>query len=298
MSMTQTSAEDTGPARFERLLGAARPRLHRYCARMTGSVVDGEDVVQEACLKALEAFAAAGPLANAEGWLFRIAHNAALDFLRRRARHAAVHADADLELIADPASATEPASARTSLRAFMHLPVAERGSVLLMDLMGYSLIEIGQTLDSTVPAVKAALHRGRRRLKALAEQPDTTPPQTLSAADRARLGHYADRFNARDFDALRALLAEDVRLELVNRLRLAGQEVQRYFGNYDRIADWWLEPGLAEGRPALLVRDPHDPAAAPGYFILLDWAADRVAAIRDFRHARYATDGADLRPAP
>ena len=69
---------------LDRLLVELRPKLHRYAARMTGSVIDGEDVVQEALAKAIEA--PAEPVANPEGWLFRIAHNAALDFLRRRAR--------------------------------------------------------------------------------------------------------------------------------------------------------------------------------------------------------------------
>src|SRR5262249_4897177 len=61
-----------------------RPRLHRYCARMTGSVLDGEDVVQEALFQAyrrLETFDDARELAP---WLFRIAHNCCIDFLRRR----------------------------------------------------------------------------------------------------------------------------------------------------------------------------------------------------------------------
>src|SRR5262249_26294316 len=71
-------------AAFDRLLGDLRPKLHRYCARMTGSVIDGEDVVQEALAKAIEAFPDAGGIAHVEGWLFRIAHNSALDFLRRR----------------------------------------------------------------------------------------------------------------------------------------------------------------------------------------------------------------------
>ena len=56
---------------------------------MTGSVIDGEDVVQEALIKAVEALPDAGSIAHPEGWLFRIAHNAALDFLRRRARRIA-----------------------------------------------------------------------------------------------------------------------------------------------------------------------------------------------------------------
>ena len=66
---------------FDRLLGELRPRLHRFCARMTGSVIDGEDIVQEAMLKALELLSGAEAIDNVEAWVFRIAHNAALDFL-------------------------------------------------------------------------------------------------------------------------------------------------------------------------------------------------------------------------
>src|SRR5688572_21550086 len=87
---------------FDRLLGELRPKLHRYCARMTGSVIDGEDVVQEALMNAVEAYRAAPAVAHPEAWLFRIAHNAALDFLRRRARRAAVHAEEDPDMIVDP----------------------------------------------------------------------------------------------------------------------------------------------------------------------------------------------------
>jgi RNA polymerase sigma-70 factor (ECF subfamily) len=59
---------------IQALLVAMRPRLHRYCARMAGSVIDGEDVLQDALTKAVEAAAAVRPIRNPEGWLFRIAH--------------------------------------------------------------------------------------------------------------------------------------------------------------------------------------------------------------------------------
>ena len=75
---------------IERLLLAMRPKLHRYCARMVGSVIDGEDVLQDALIKAVEAQSIAGAIGNPEGWLFRIAHNTALDFLRRRNRQEAL----------------------------------------------------------------------------------------------------------------------------------------------------------------------------------------------------------------
>jgi len=88
MSTSNPGAGETREA-LDRLLGELRPKLHRYCARMTGSVVDGEDVVQEALVKAIEAFSRTEVIAYPEGWVFRVAHNAALDFLRRRARQLA-----------------------------------------------------------------------------------------------------------------------------------------------------------------------------------------------------------------
>jgi len=69
--------ETSAASDIERLLVAMRPRLHRYCARMVGSVIDGEDVLQDALIKAVEAQASAGAIGNPEGWLFRIAHNTA-----------------------------------------------------------------------------------------------------------------------------------------------------------------------------------------------------------------------------
>jgi len=284
-------------ADFERLLAELRPKLHRYCARMTGSVIDGEDVLQETLIKAIEAFPHTGPLANAEGWLFRIAHNASLDFLRRRTRQQGVQTDQeDLETIADPDSEIERRQATAaSLHTLMRLPVGQRSSVILMDVLGHSLQEISEVLDTTVPAVKANLHRGRQRLVELASEPDDRPPAALAAADRERLAAYVARFNARDFDALRAQLADEVKVEVVNRTRLNGRsDVSRYFGNYSQSRDWRLVTGLADRRPAVLVYDPDEAATTPLYFILLDWAGDHLLALRDFRYARYVTDGAEL----
>lgn len=282
---------------FERLLAELRPRLHRYCARMTGSVIDGEDVLQETLIKAIEAFPHTGPLANAEGWLFRIAHNASLDFLRRRSRREVVQGgDEALETIADPDSEIERReTAAASLRTLMRLPVAQRSSVILMDVLGHSLEEISEVLESSVPAVKANLHRGRQRLVALAAEPDDRPPPALAEADRQRLAAYVARFNARDFDALRAQLADEVKVEVVNRTRLSGRgEVGRYFGNYNQTSDWHLAPGLVDRRPAVLVHDPDQPSGPPIYFMLLDWADGRLLEIRDFRYARYVVEDADL----
>jgi RNA polymerase sigma-70 factor (ECF subfamily) len=277
------------------LLVAMRPKLHRYCARMVGSVIDGEDVLQDALIKAVESFASAGPIANPQGWLFRIAHNTALDFLRRRNRQEALRSGEEVDMMADPVDTLSSRQiANASLRTFMRLPVAQRSSVILMDVLGCSLQEVCEVMDFSLPAVKAALHRGRTQLRELADEPDDLPRPTLSEADRDRLSAYVAHFNARDFDAIRAMIADDVRLDLVNKTRMKGKaEVSRYFGNYSKAGDWHLVPGVVEGRPAILVFDPNEPGSAPKYFMLLQWAADKVADIRDFRHAPYIIEGAE-----
>src|SRR5262249_40239342 len=155
--------------------------------------------------------------------------------------------------------------------------------------------ETGGIIAASVPAVKAALHRGRARLRELADEPDDRPSPPLSGPVRARLAAYAERFNARDFDAVRDMLAEDVRLEVVARTRMRGDEVHRYFGNYASSHDWHFVPGQIDGRPAILVYEPGEPQARPAYFILLEWDGNKLVAIRDFRYARYAIEDADIR---
>ena len=164
-------------------------------------------------------------------------------------------------MIADPADAVlSRETASTSLRTFMRLPPAQRASVILMDVLGCSLSEVCDVMDFSLPAAKAALHRGRARLRELAEEPDDLPRPQMSLADRERLGAYVAHFNARDFDAIRAMISDDVRLDLVSKTRMKGRvEVSRYFGNYSKIDDWYLVPGLVEGRPAILVFDPSQP---------------------------------------
>jgi RNA polymerase sigma-70 factor (ECF subfamily) len=294
-----TMAQDSflTAADLDELLVRMRPKLHRYCARMTGSVIDGEDVLQDALIKAVESFATAGPIGNPEGWLFRIAHNTALDFLRRRHRQDTLRSAEEMDMIADPMDVILSRQiAGASLRTFMRLPVAQRSSVILMDVLGCSLGEVCDVMDYSLPAAKAALHRGRARLRELADEPDDLPLAKLSDTDRDRLGAYVAHFNARDFDAIRAMISDDVRLDLVNKTRINGKaEVSRYFGNYERVRDWHLVPGLVEGRAAILVFDPDAPGAGPKYFMLVQWSAEKVASIRDFRHAAYVIDGADYR---
>lgn len=292
--MTESTASEPDPLRsidLDRL----RPKLHRYCARMVGSALDGEDIVQDALLRALEAAPPDRPIDNPEGWLFRIAHNLALDLLRRRARASAIEGEDDVDFIVDPVDelARREAAAAT-LPTFMYMPASQRSVVILFDVLDYSAEDISVILGTTVPAVKSLLQRGRGCLRDLAGRAvgaNKRPP--LSSAEQRLLQRYVDLFNARDFDTLRTMLAADVRLDLVNRLRLQGPAVGEYFARYGQNQGWRAWAGRVEGQSAVLIQQQESSDSRPDYFVLLGWSGERVSTIQDFLFARYVAVDAE-----
>jgi RNA polymerase sigma-70 factor (ECF subfamily) len=177
----------------------------------------------------------------------------------------------------------------------MRLPVSQRSSVILCDVLGHSLQEICEIVGGSFTAVKAALQRGRSRLRALAAGVDDAPVSALAEPERTRLKTYVERFNAHDFDAVRAMLAEDVRVEVVNRVRVDGKKsVAPYFSNYAVRPHLRFIAGFVDRCPAMLVYDADDPDQRLKYVVLLAWASEQVVGIRDFFSARYAMDGAEL----
>ncbi|MBN9218936.1 MAG: sigma-70 family RNA polymerase sigma factor [Mesorhizobium sp.] len=275
---------------FEDRLKALRPRLHRYCARMTGSAIAGEDVLQDALLKALHARAEGTEVDNLDGWLFRIAHNASLDFLRAGSRHAVVPLTEDVEAAAMP----EPDIVAIGFQTFLRLPELQRCAVILKDVLGHSVDEIADIAGCSGAAAKSALQRGRVALKQLARTPDDTRLPLMSGPDRSRMTAFVQLFRSGDFDAIRAMLADDVKLELVNRLRLDGREkIAPYFTRYAEVTKWRFAFGAVEGQPAMLVFDGTGPMERPAHFVLVDWSQDRIAGIRDFLFAPYVLEAVD-----
>jgi RNA polymerase sigma-70 factor (ECF subfamily) len=267
---------------FLQTITSLRPRLHRYCSRMTGSVMDGEDVVQEALFQAyrrLETFDDSQPLAP---WLFKIAHNRCIDFLRRRRVRGEAEAKVATPDLVPPIDPPEPALSRAVEHLVLRLPPKERACVLLKDVFDYSLEEIAQLVGSTVGAVKAALNRGRAKLAARPERSVATP---VRDADAARILHlYVERFNQRDWDGLRELIAADARLRVADRF--AGRlDESPYFGNYERrTVPWRMAPGEVDGDLAVIILGREANAWVPRGLVRLELVRRRIDRIVDYAH--------------
>jgi len=275
---------------FEDRLKALRPRLHRYCARMTGSAVNGEDVLQDTLVKALHGRTQGVEVDNLEGWLFRIAHNASLDFLRDRFRNTAVPLTEDVEVAPIP----ESEIVAIGFQTFLRLPELQRCAVILKDVLGHSVDEIASIAECSPAAAKSALQRGRAALRQLAQEPEDTRLPLMSDADRRKITAYVHLFRSGEFDAIRAMLADDVKLDLVNRLQLAGRDkIGHYFTRYAEVTKWRFALGAVEGQPAMLVFDSTDPIEKPAHFVLIDWSDDRIVQIRDFLFAPYVLEAID-----
>jgi RNA polymerase sigma-70 factor (ECF subfamily) len=287
-------------AQFLALAEKLRPELHRYCARLIGSVIDGEDVVQDTFARAFVALGELEEGAPMRAWLFRIAHNRALDLLRSRAIHAAEPIEAAQELadteIPDPVEVMMRREAvETAVSRFAELPTMQRSVVILKDVLDQSLEEIAAMLDLTVNAVKAHLARGRARLKTINSQAPAKPvPHPPSPA----VARYVALFNKRDWDALRAMLADDVRLvQSTYPPRTGAADVGMFFGIYSRSGQVRLVPAWLEGREVIAVYDGFQ-AVKPSYLMWLEWKDGRISFIRDYKYVRYVIADAELVLAP
>lgn len=261
-----------------------RPRLHRYCARMTGSITDGEDVVQDALFRAyrsLETWDDSRPLAP---WLFRIAHNQCIDFLRSRGVRIEAEAAAAEPGFVEPEDLIRPAIGPAIEHLVLSLPPKERACVLLKDVFEYSLEEIAEFVDSTIGGVKAALNRGRSKLES-SQGPAAAVQRISTPGNKQILQLYVDRFNSRDWDGLRELISADARLLVADRY--SGTFASGgYLGVYSRMrVTWRLALGEVDGEPSIILLNERNGEWEIEGIIRLDIGADgRVDRVSDYQH--------------
>ena len=192
--------------RYVDLLIPLRPALYGYCRRLTGNVWDAEDLVQDALLRAFGHWGVTYPaIQNPRAYLLRTATNVWIDTLRRRQTEARAS-------MADPADATAPGPdpGRSSdvrdagARLLQRLSPQERAAVVLKEAFDMTLEEIADLLATTTGAVKAALHRGRGRLR----EPEGAAASRRPVPSPELLDRFIERCNAKDVKGLVSLMLD------------------------------------------------------------------------------------------
>jgi RNA polymerase sigma-70 factor (ECF subfamily) len=197
--------------RYIDLLAPLRPVLHGYCHRLTGNLWDAEDLVQDTLLRT---FATLGSvfsrIENPRAYLLRAATNLWIDTLRRRGSEAAALAAQEPP---EPAAAGEDAGAIRDAGSVLlqRLAPQERAALLLKDLFDLRLEEIADVLATSVGAVKAALHRGRTRLR----EPEGDSASRRPVPSVALVDRFVDAYHARDVAALMGLMLDSGSVENV-----------------------------------------------------------------------------------
>jgi RNA polymerase sigma-70 factor (ECF subfamily) len=239
-----------------------RPFLTGHCYRMLGSVVDAEDAVQEAMLRAWKNIDRFREQASVKTWLYRIATNVCLDMLSSRERRAR---PMDLGPAREPivenlntlpevtwiqpvpdglvlpeGDPAEVAVARESVRlafvaALQHLPPRQRAVLLLCEVLRWQASEVAELLETSVASVNSALQRARATLGEH-ELDAGAPVDELDESDRELLGRYVEAFERYDIDALTSLIQEDATQSM--------PPFDLWLSGRDDIFRWWFGPGI------------------------------------------------------
>jgi len=295
---------------FRELIDPYRRELQAHCYRILGSVQDAEDVLQEALLAAWRSigrFDGRSPRA----WLYRIATNRCLNYLRgesRRPRPAGLPDHGQgwtglvrsgepwwLEpypdvLLGDLAPGPEARyDARESIAlsfvaGLQHLPPQQRAVLIFRDVLGFPAAEVADILDTTLAAVNSALIRARAGLR-----PDQDPhdvPLPRSPAEAAVVERFVDAFQNFDLGRLVALLTDDSRLtmppepvEFRGPLAITGYLREHLGGQHLKLV-----PARANNQPALAVYlpDPCAPLWRASSFVVLTLRGSQVSMLIRF----------------
>ncbi len=283
-----------GPDDFDAWTAPYRRELLAHCYRMTGSVHDAEDALQETMVRAWRAADRYDPeRASVRTWLHRIATNTCLTALAGRGRRPlpsqvvarsedpgeALVPSAEVRWL-EPwpggvtSGADDPATAaveRESLRlafvaAAQRLPARQRAILLLREVLQWSAAEVADCLDLSVAAVNSGLQRARATLRSSAD-PAGSGPEHLSMSglaedERAVVERYAAAFEQVDLAALVRLLRDDVVLEMPPvPLWYAG--VAHYRAFMERVfalrgERWRTVPIVANGQAGFAAYARHD----------------------------------------
>jgi RNA polymerase sigma-70 factor, ECF subfamily len=263
---------------FDRQVETFRAELLAYCYRMLGSAHDAEDLVQDTYLRAWRAREQYDETRSSlRTWLYRIATNVCLTALEVRGRRPLpsglvaasdprgplVHGGEVTWLQPLPDSLLDggdPAGAaidRSTLRlafaaALQHLSARQRGALILREVLGFSASESAEILGTTVVSVNSSLQRARTRVKETGVgQKRSSEPSAVE--QRAWVDRYMKAFELADVEGLKALLTEDVLMEMPPMVNwFVGPDNYGLFMEWvfeQGGTDWCLKPIAANGQP-------------------------------------------------
>jgi RNA polymerase sigma-70 factor, ECF subfamily len=209
-----------------------RRELLAHCYRMTGSVYEAEDLVQETYLRAWRSYDGFEGRSSVRTWLYRIATNVCLTNLEGKDRRplptglGTADASPGDELVEDgeipwlepvPDTAVMVAE-RDSIRlafvaALQHLPARQRAVLILRDVLRWKAAEVAEALETTTAAVNSALQRAHAQLADKGLTEDTVTPD-LTPRQQVLLDRYVDAFWRKDIDEIVSMLAADAIWEM------------------------------------------------------------------------------------
>src|SRR5688500_232809 len=296
------------------LLEQYRPALTGHCYRMLGSVVDAEDAVQEAMLRAWKSIDRFREQSSLKTWLYRIATNVCLDTLSatNRQRIRPLEMSEQPGVVADdmilqqrpreywvepiPDAAALPArddcgpeervllseSIRLAfVAALQYLPPRQRAVLLLTQVLNWSAAEVAESLDMSVAAVNSALQRARATLEA---RNPAVLPRALSEEQARLVARYVEAFEQYDVAALTALLHEEATLSM--------PPYDLWLRGHESIARWLLGFGIGCRGSRLIPVDAcggtpafaqyRDGGATAWALILLELRDDRITSMTSY----------------
>ena len=196
--------------RYLDVVESIRGELHRYCRRLTRTIWDAEDLLQDALLKGFAMMARGdlhgpqSPVRNSKAYLFRVATNQWIDQQRKMQREI-LHASIEAE------SMTEVADVRPAMEKALHLASPQEfAALVLKDGYDFTLEEIADFIGTSIGTVKSALSRGRRKMS----NPPVSSP--VDPEHREMAEQFADAINRHDLDGLMQLMADSMSIVVCN----------------------------------------------------------------------------------
>lgn len=258
---------------------ALRPTLHRFCSLMSGSALDGEDLVQETLAAARHNLGSLRSPADVEDWLVRMSLQRCFDFAQRdlgfRENHLTYGAPMGPQTYPGLPLENDLVSCVDALHP------RERAPAILKDVLGYDWLQVATIDVSTVGHAKMAVYWGRSKLRALSP-PRHSEPRVMP--DIALLRAYSDASNRRDLGALTALVPADARIEIVGAAGKRPDDVRaRYLADQTELGvKWTLTIARVDGEIVLVRQRPTAAEISPHSAIRLFANRGRLYRIRDY----------------